>query len=40
MRRVVELDNDVAAELAGSQDAVLRTLETHLDCDVFLRDEL
>jgi phosphate starvation-inducible PhoH-like protein len=37
MRRVVELDNDVAAELAGSQDAVLRTLETHLDCDVFLR---
>src|ERR1700742_2102596 len=37
MRRVVELDNDVATELAGSQDAVLRTLETHLDCDVFLR---
>ncbi len=37
MRRVVELSNDVATELAGSQDAVLRTLETHLDCDVFLR---
>src|ERR1700690_897394 len=37
MRRVIELDNDVATELAGSQDAVLRTLETHLDCDVFLR---
>jgi phosphate starvation-inducible PhoH-like protein len=37
MRRVVELDNDIATELAGSQDAVLRTLETHLDCDVFLR---
>ena len=37
MRRVVELDNAVAAELAGSEDAVLRTLETHLDCDVFLR---
>ncbi len=37
MRRVVELDNAVAAELAGSQDAVLRTLESHLDCDVFLR---
>jgi phosphate starvation-inducible PhoH-like protein len=37
MRSVVELSNDVAAELAGSQDAVLRTLETHLDCDLFLR---
>jgi phosphate starvation-inducible protein PhoH and related proteins len=37
MRSVVELSNDVATELAGSQDVVLRTLETHLDCDVFLR---
>jgi phosphate starvation-inducible protein PhoH and related proteins len=37
MRRVVELSNDVAAELAGSQDAVLRALEAHLDCDLFLR---
>jgi len=37
MRSVVELSNDVATELAGSQDAVLRTLESHLDCDVFLR---
>jgi phosphate starvation-inducible PhoH-like protein len=37
MRSVVELSNDVATELAGSQDSVLRTLETHLDCDVFLR---
>jgi phosphate starvation-inducible protein PhoH and related proteins len=37
MRSVVELSNDVATELAGSQDAVLRTLENHLDCDVFLR---
>ncbi len=37
MRRTIELDNAVAAELAGSQDAVLRTLETHLDADVFLR---
>jgi phosphate starvation-inducible PhoH-like protein len=36
-RQTIELDNAVAAELAGSQDAVLRTLETHLDCDVFLR---
>ncbi|HXD64012.1 MAG TPA: PhoH family protein [Solirubrobacteraceae bacterium] len=37
MRRTIELDNAVAAELAGSQDAVLRTLEGHLDADVFLR---
>ena len=37
MRRQVELDNAVAAELAGTQDAVLRSLEGHLDCDVFLR---
>ena len=27
----------MAAELAGSEDAVLRTLEGHLDCDLFLR---
>ena len=37
MRRQIELDNAVAAELAGSEDAVLRTLEGHLDCDLFLR---
>jgi phosphate starvation-inducible PhoH-like protein len=37
VRRQIELDNAVAAELAGSEDAVLRTLEGHLDCDVFLR---
>jgi phosphate starvation-inducible PhoH-like protein len=36
-RRTIELDNAVAAELAGSQDAVLRTLEGHLEADVFLR---
>jgi phosphate starvation-inducible PhoH-like protein len=36
-KTTIELDNVVAAELAGSQDAVLRTLESHLDCDVFLR---
>ena len=33
----MELSNEVAAELAGSQDLILRTLEEHLDCDVFLR---
>jgi phosphate starvation-inducible protein PhoH and related proteins len=37
VRRQLELDNPVAAELAGSEDAVLRTLEGHLDCDVYLR---
>ena len=33
----MELSNEVAAELAGSQDHILRTLEEHLECEVFLR---
>jgi phosphate starvation-inducible protein PhoH and related proteins len=37
VRSQIELDNAVALELAGSEDAVLRTLEGHLDCDVHLR---
>jgi phosphate starvation-inducible PhoH-like protein len=36
-KRTIELDNAVAAELAGTQDVVLRTLESHLDCDVLMR---
>jgi phosphate starvation-inducible protein PhoH and related proteins len=36
-RRQLTLDNDVAAELAGSGDSVLRSLEERLGCDVFLR---
>jgi phosphate starvation-inducible PhoH-like protein len=40
VKRQVELDNAVAAELAGTQDAVLRTLEGHLECDVFLRGNM
>ncbi|MHB1567782.1 MAG: PhoH family protein [Solirubrobacteraceae bacterium] len=40
MRRTIELDNAAAAELAGSQDAVLRALEAQLDCDVHLRGNL
>jgi len=40
MRTQIELSNEVAAELAGSQDAVLRALETHLDCRVFLRGNI
>lgn len=36
----MDLPNEVAAELAGTQDAVLRALEEHLDCRVFLRGNL
>ena len=36
-RKQLELSNDVAAELAGANDLIMRTLEDHLDCDVFLR---
>ena len=39
-RRQVTLDNVVAAELAGSEDAVLRALEGHLSCDVHLRGNI
>jgi phosphate starvation-inducible PhoH-like protein len=37
VRRQIELSNDVAAELAGSGDTVLREIEQHVDCDVYLR---
>jgi phosphate starvation-inducible protein PhoH and related proteins len=40
MRRQIELANDVASELAGSHDAVLRALEQQLECRVFLRGNL
>ena len=40
MRNQIELPNEVAAELAGSQDTVLRALEGHLQCKVFLRGNL
>jgi phosphate starvation-inducible PhoH-like protein len=36
-RRQLEVPNEVAAELAGSADRMLRGLEESLDCDVFLR---
>src|SRR3954464_12184863 len=36
-RRQLEGSNEVAAELAGSRDAALRTLEEQLDCEGFLR---
>ncbi|MFN8201403.1 MAG: PhoH family protein [Solirubrobacteraceae bacterium] len=37
MRTQIELPNRVAAELAGSEDTVLKALEGHLDCELFLR---
>jgi phosphate starvation-inducible PhoH-like protein len=37
VRRQIELSNDVAKELAGTGDAVLRALENEMECDVFLR---
>jgi phosphate starvation-inducible PhoH-like protein len=37
VREQITLDPPVAAELAGSEDAVLKALEGHLDCGVFLR---
>ena len=37
VRVQLELPNDVAAELAGPGDLVMKTLEEHLDCEVFLR---
>jgi phosphate starvation-inducible PhoH-like protein len=40
MRRQIELANEVAAELAGSEDTVLRALEGHLDARVFLRGNI
>jgi phosphate starvation-inducible PhoH-like protein len=36
----IELPNDVAAEVAGSEDTVLRALEQQLSCQVFLRGNL
>src|SRR5215210_5991618 len=36
-RRQLEVSNEVAAELAGSQDRILRQLEEQLRCEIFLR---
>src|SRR4051812_43749023 len=35
-RRQLEVSNEVAAELAGARDAALRTLQEHLDWEVYL----
>ena len=37
MRLQIELSNQAATELAGSGDAVLRALEGHVACDLYLR---
>jgi phosphate starvation-inducible protein PhoH and related proteins len=37
VRAQLELPNEVATELAGAHDAIMRTLEDHLDCEVYLR---
>ena len=37
MRRQIELSNEVAAALSGARRPVLRALEGHVDCDLFLR---
>ena len=37
MRRQLELSNEVATALSGDQDSVMRKLESHLECEVFLR---
>jgi len=40
VRIQIELDNTVATELAGSGDAMLRALQDHLGCAIFLRGNL
>jgi phosphate starvation-inducible PhoH-like protein len=37
VRTQLELPNDVAAELAGAGDLVMKALEERLDCEVYLR---
>ncbi len=39
-RRQLELSNEVAAELAGAGDSILKTLEEHLACEIFLRGNI
>ncbi len=39
-RRQLELFNEVAAELAGAGDSILKTLEDHLACEIFLRGNI
>jgi phosphate starvation-inducible PhoH-like protein len=40
MRRQIEISNEVAQALAGSGDHILRALEGHVDCDLYLRGNI
>jgi phosphate starvation-inducible PhoH-like protein len=40
MRRQIEVSNEVAAALSGSGDQILRALEQHVECQLFLRGNL
>ncbi len=40
MRKQIELSNEVATELAGSGDSVLRALEGHVACELYLRGNI
>jgi phosphate starvation-inducible protein PhoH and related proteins len=37
MRRQIELSNEVAAALSGTHDEILRRLEEHVECELYLR---
>jgi phosphate starvation-inducible protein PhoH and related proteins len=40
VRRQIELSNEAAAALSGTHDQVLRQLEEHVSCDLYLRGNL
>ncbi len=40
MRRQIEVSNDVAAALTGSGDQILKALESHVGCSLFVRGNL
>jgi phosphate starvation-inducible PhoH-like protein len=40
VRRQIELSNQAAAALAGSGDSVLRALEGHVECELYLRGNM
>jgi phosphate starvation-inducible PhoH-like protein len=40
VRKQIEVSNEVAAELAGSGDSVLRALEGHVACGLYLRGNI
>jgi phosphate starvation-inducible PhoH-like protein len=39
-KRQLELSNEVAAELAGAEDSILKSLESQLACDIYLRGNI